>query len=207
MPRGFLDSATRSFEVLPAGDVLPAGNTPSPRAAAQTKSNRPILGLPAVSGPGTSFVMSMVMTITGITNTQALYTRAAANMARRAVEPGGSTNSGKGQQDSGSSPTSLPFVGALAVAPAAAASQATGPATSGDAVQLSDLGITLSDGTPAPASWSNGFVEQFSRSRAAIAFSIPGGGGFGPISFAYEVENAYRVVRPLQPGEVIDMQA
>jgi hypothetical protein len=148
--------------------------------------------------------MSMVMTISGITNTQALYTRAAANMARRAVEPGGSANSDAGQQDSGASPAPLPFVGAsVAAAPAAE----TSPATSDDAVQLSDLGITLSDGTPAPASWSNGFVEQFSRSRAAISFSIPGGGGFGPINFAYQVENAYRVVRPLQPGEVVDVQA
>lgn len=144
------------------------------------------------------------MTITGITNTQALYTRAASNIARRSVEQGGSSNTGGGQQGASTPASNFPLSAASTTATAPATQQEA--AASGDAVQLSDLGVALSDGTPAPASWSNGFLEQFSRSRAAIQFSIPGSGGFGPINFAYEVENAYRVVRPLQQGEVVDVQ-
>ncbi len=149
------------------------------------------------------------MTITEMTNTQALYARAAARIAQRnaggvktAGGAGSQTGSGQGGGGGGTD-TALAKITALNDGAAAAKSQQA----TGDTVDISaGAGGALSDRTGGSQPFT-GLLEQFVRTRAAVSFTIPGQGGFGPISFAYEVETAYRVIRPLQPGEVVDLKA
>ncbi|MFN8816075.1 MAG: hypothetical protein ACK5ZV_05015 [bacterium] len=40
-----------------------------------------------------------------------------------------------------------------------------------------------------------------------MSVTIPGNGAFGPISFMFEIETAYRLIQPLEPGSVVDLTA
>ena len=149
------------------------------------------------------------MTITEMTNTQTLYARAAAKIAQRnagGVKPSGhaGSQSGDGQGGGGgTSDTALARITALNEGAAAAKIQQA----TGDTVELS-AGATgaVSDKKGGSQPFA-GLVEQFVRTRSAMSFTIPGQGGFGSMSFAFEIETAYRVIRPLQPDEVIDFRA
>jgi hypothetical protein len=52
-----------------------------------------------------------------------------------------------------------------------------------------------------------GLLEQVVRRRTAMSVTIPGNGAFGPISFMFEIETAYRLIQPLEPGSVVDLTA
>ena len=158
------------------------------------------------------------MTVTEMTNTQMLFARAGANIARRnagAPAPagfGGSQTGGRqdasGQEGAGQDGNGGTFDTALAKIAVLnqRAAAAKDPKATGDTVEFSagaaEAGAATGESRPFA-----GFVEQFVRTRSAVSFTIPGPGGFGSMSFAYEVETAYRVIRPLQPGEVVDVRA
>lgn len=57
-----------------------------------------------------------------------------------------------------------------------------------------------------PQSPLAGITDQFVRQRAVYSFSMPIGGG-GTFSLTYEVESSYRVIRFLEPGQLIDAEA
>lgn len=61
---------------------------------------------------------------------------------------------------------------------------------------------TGADNTP----W--GWIEQFQRTRSAYAIQTPirTAFGMGSLSFAVEVETAYRIIEPFRPGQVVDAQ-
>lgn len=145
------------------------------------------------------------MTIGTITATQALYTKAATNMARRAAavaQPAAGTG-GDGQGSSGRQSSKLLAAAdpALSTAPAAGVESGRVAKRRGDAVELSGQAAT----TDPTSGAFTGLLEQFVRSRSSVSFELPARGPFGPIRIAFEVETAYRVIRPLQPGEVIDL--
>ena len=175
-----------------------------------------------VLGPWHAVRHGCRMTVTEMTNTQTLFARAAASIARRNASvvasagfggsQTGSGENGSGQdgsnQDGGGQGSGGTFDTAMAkTAPAsqnAAAAKSKKP--TGDTVELS-AGLTDAQASPVELQPFAGLVEQFVRTRSAVSFTIPGHGGFGSMSFAFEVETAYRVVRPLSPGEVVNVQA
>jgi len=146
------------------------------------------------------------MTIGTITATQALYTKAATNMARRAAAAAQSAagTGGEGQGSSSRQFARVPEAADLASpSPAAGAEGGRVAKRRADAVELSDQAAT----TDPTSGAFTGLVEQYMRSRSSVSFELPARGPFGPIRIAYEIETAYRVIRPLQPGEVIDLSA
>jgi hypothetical protein len=48
-------------------------------------------------------------------------------------------------------------------------------------------------------------LEQFVRKRAAVSFSVPNAAG-GLTNFAFEVETAYRLITPVEPGILVDAE-
>lgn len=83
-----------------------------------------------------------------------------------------------------------------------------------DTLELSGLSPTGAPAAPpagdkqASSSALAGLVEKFIRKRAIIAYSQPARTPNGPsLDFVMEVEIAYRVIEPLQPGQTLDIQA
>ncbi|MBL8990867.1 MAG: hypothetical protein JNJ48_04725 [Phycisphaerae bacterium] len=82
----------------------------------------------------------------------------------------------------------------------------------GDTVELTSAGAETAPAPdqpkPDPNAALTGLVEKFIRKRAIFAYSqpskIPGGPSF---DFVMEVEVAYRVIEPTQPGTTLDIQA
>lgn len=85
-------------------------------------------------------------------------------------------------------------------------------ASDGDTVELTSAGGSPATAPDQPKTDPNaalaGLVEKFIRKRAIFAYSqpskVPGGPSF---DFVMEVEVAYRVIEPTQPGTTLDIQA
>lgn len=68
---------------------------------------------------------------------------------------------------------------------------------------------TIASTQPGVAGDNPGFLEIFHRERSVLAFQMPfrTPSGMGQLMYLLEVETAYRVVQPLPPGGLIDVDA
>lgn len=64
---------------------------------------------------------------------------------------------------------------------------------------------TVSLGEKQPA--QGALLDQFIRKRSVVSFSIPNLGakmGGGAANFTFEIETAYRLITPIEPGVLVD---
>lgn len=179
---------------------------------------------------GTRPASPQPMTISGITRTLDLANRATLAAAQRVRDAQQASADGGGGQQSGGSQTAP--LGRFSSLGSQSSDSAGGDGRNTDQVQLSDAATsgqwptsytsdpsTTSDSSSGSdasgstsqsgsdlANFSNGFVESYVRKASSLVINIPGQGPFASYQLAFQVESAYRVVRPLKPGEVVDVQ-
>ncbi len=142
------------------------------------------------------------------------------NATRKPREAGASRQAGD-EQGGGRSRLATPRINFKA-GPGRAQAAESAPTPKQDTVELSTLSpsrgasrgsrVAKADGAadaPASSAPIAGVTDEFIRQRAVYTYTMPiaGPNGMGSFSMTYEVESSYRVIRFIEPGQLIDAEA
>lgn len=96
------------------------------------------------------------------------------------------------------------------VSPDWGASANASPSTSAVVPARGQDSLDLSGEDPASQNAGGALLDQYIRKRAVVSFSIPQLGaklGGGAAQFTFEIETAYRLISPVEPGYLTDESA